>query len=119
MNEKSPSFFLRHIVESIELIKEFSEDLTKTELEKNKLKQSAIIRQIEIIGEAVKNLPIDFTSKYPFVSWSEIARARDKIVHHYFGIDLNIIWNIIEIQLPELKKDIEEIIKKEERKNEK
>ena len=116
MKERNDLFFLNHIIESIELIEEFSENLTKLELEKNKLKQSAIIRQIEIIGEAVKNLPVEFTSKYPSVSWSEIARARDKLIHHYFGVDLKIILNIIKISLPKLKKQIQEIIRKEERK---
>ena len=115
--KKEPLIFIKHIMESIENIESFSKGLSKNKFEKDRLKQSAIIREIEIIGEAVKNLPIEFTVKYPYVEWSKIAGTRDKIIHHYFGIDLDIIWDIIKHDLPDLKKEIKKIL--EELENEK
>lgn len=96
---KDPLIFIKHILESIKNIEIFSKGLSKTEFVSNRLKQSAIIREIEIIGEAVKNLPIDFTVKYPNLEWRKIAGARDKIIHHYFGIDLDTVWDIIKKDL--------------------
>jgi uncharacterized protein with HEPN domain len=107
---KDPLIFINHIMESIKNIESFSEGLTKEKLIKDKLRQSAIVRQIEIMGEAVKNIPIEFTNKYPEISWSEIIRTRDKIIHHYFGVDLNIIWDIIKKDLPDLKKKLKKIL---------
>ena len=77
------------------------------------MKQKGIIRSIEIIGEAVKNLPIDFTIKYPFVEWSKIAGTRDKMIHNYFGIDIELIWDMVKNDVPNLEKDIKEIFDKE------
>jgi len=77
------------------------------------MRKDAIVRELEIIGEAVKNLSPGFTSKYPDVEWSQIARTRDIIIHRYFGLDLNVIWNIVKEDLPRLKKDIKEILDKE------
>ena len=59
----------------------------------------------------IKNLPIEFTVKYPWVEWSKIAGTRDKITHHYFGIDLDVIWAIVNEDLPDLKRDISVIMK--------
>jgi uncharacterized protein with HEPN domain len=116
---KDAVIFLKHILESIENIESFSDELSKSNFFSDKLKQSAIIRQIEIIGEAVKNLPIDFTVKYPYVEWSKIAGTRDKMIHDYFGVDLNIVWEIVKNRLPRLKKDIQEIMQNEIKSNSK
>ena len=109
--KRDPLIFIKHILESIENIESFSEGLSKSEFENSRLKQSAIIREIEIIGEAVKNIPEEITLKYPDVEWNEIAGTRDKITHHYFGIDLDTIWDIIIYDLPDLKKKIIIILK--------
>ncbi len=108
--KKEPLIFVTHILESIKNIESFSQGLSKSKFANNRLKQSAIIREIEIIGEAVKNLPIEFTVRYPYIEWSKIAGARDKIIHHYFGLDLNVIWDILKYDLPELKVKIEKIL---------
>ena len=111
--KKEPAIFLKHIIESIELIEEFSKELTIDELAENQLKQSAIIRQIEIIGEAAKNLPKEFAENYNDIPWKDIVGMRDKIIHQYFNIDSNIIWDVLEIDLPELKQKIKKILKKQ------
>ena len=70
----------------------------------------AITRSIEIIGEAAKKLDDDFKHKYPHVEWKKIAGSRDRIIHHYFGIDYDIIWEIVTDKIPPLKDYMEEII---------
>ena len=111
--KKEALVFIKHILESIEDIENYSKSVSKNQFFKDKKLQDAIVKRIEIIGEAVKNLPIEFTNKYPFVPWSEIARTRDKMVHHYFGVDLDIVWDIVKKDLPGLKKDIKDILDKE------
>ena len=106
---KEDLIFIKHILESINAIVEFSKGMSKKELIENRLKQSAIVREIEIIGEAVKNISNDFRDKYSEVEWKKIAGTRDRVIHHYFKIDFDIVWNIITYDIPKLKKQIEKI----------
>ena len=100
------NLFIEDILENINKIENFSKNLSKQELLKDELKQYAIIRAIEIIGEAVKNIPKNFREKYSNIEWSKIAGMRDVITHGYFGIDLDAVWKVIEKDLPILKKQI-------------
>ena len=111
MNYKNDLAFIEHILDSINAIEKFSKDMNKKELISNRLKQSAIIREIEIIGEAVRNISKNLKNKHPEIEWKEIVGTRDKMIHHYFGVDLNIIWNIIKNNLPDLKNKILKIKK--------
>jgi uncharacterized protein with HEPN domain len=104
--EKDSSIFIKHILDSIKAIEEFSKDISREKLETNRLIQSAVTREIEIIGEAVKNFPNSFKEKHSEIPWKDIAGTRDKMIHHYFGIDLDILWNIIKKDLPLLKKQL-------------
>jgi len=113
---KDPSIFAKHILESIEKIESYAKNLTKEKLTKDTKIQDAIIRRIEVIGEAAKNLPNSFKGSHPEVEWGEIIRTRDKITHHYFGVDLNIVWDIIKRNLPALKRKIIAILKAEPKK---
>ena len=101
--------FVKHILESIKRIESFMEKVSEESFRTNEEKQSAVIRQIEIIGEATKNLPESFRKKYKDVSWADIAKTRDKMIHHYFGVDLDIVWEIIKEEIPKLKKQIKKI----------
>lgn len=111
MNEKNNLIFIEHILESIEAIINFSKAMDKEELTSNRLKQSAIVREIEIIGEAVKNISKDLKNKHKEIEWKDIVGTRDKMIHHYFGVDLDIIWGIIKLDLPDLKEKILKIKK--------
>jgi len=108
--------YLEHIIDAIKDIESFARGLTKSKFLKNKLRQSAVIRQLEIIGEASKSLPGNFREKHSEVEWKKIAGTRDKIVHHYFGIDLNTVWDIVKKDLPALKRKIIAILKAEPKK---
>jgi len=108
---KDERIFLNHILENIKNIEKFSKGLSKKGFEENLLKQNAIIRCVEIIGEATKNLPIGFANKYPETEWTKIAGMRDKLIHHYFGVDLDKVWEVIKRDLPVLKKEVETILK--------
>lgn len=109
MKEDLP--FIEHILDSINAIESFSKNMKKEKLISNRLKQSAIVREIEIIGEAVKNISENLKNKHREIEWREIVGTRDKMIHHYFGVDLNIVWDIIKINIPDLKEKISKIKK--------
>ena len=100
---KNDLAYIEHILDSINAIERFSKNLNKENLLRNRLKQSAIVREIEIIGEAVKNVSENLKNKHSEIEWKDISGTRDKMIHHYFSVDLNIVWDIIKINLPDLK----------------
>jgi uncharacterized protein with HEPN domain len=104
--KKDSAVFLAHIVESIEIIERYSEGLTEEELRRSVDSQDKIIRRIEIIGEAVKNLPDEVKRKHPEIPWRDIAGMRDVVVHQYFGVDLDSIWHAAKKDIPDLKPKI-------------
>lgn len=108
--------FLEDILQAIKDIEEFSRGLTEEIFLKDKLKQNAIIRSLELIGEAVKNLPLSIRKKYQNLEWNEIAGLKGVLIHAYFGADLKRIWNLLEKDLSLLKKEVKEIIEKERHK---
>ena len=112
--KKDVTIFLSHILESIEKIGEFTEGISKKEFLESSKTQDAVIRRLEILGEAVKNIPQNFKTKYPQVPWRKIAGLRDVLIHEYFGVDLNLTFRIVKKDLPDLKKKILKI-KKEQR----
>jgi hypothetical protein len=105
--------FIEDILESIDRIKEFAKDFSEEDFCKNKMMQDAVVRNLEIIGEAVKNVPEEFRKKYPKIEWKDIAGLRDKLTHAYFGVDLERVWRVVKKDLPKLKKEIKFILKNE------
>ncbi len=103
---RSINLFIEDILDSIKKIESFSKRLTKEKLFNNDLRQSAIIRQIEIIEESIKNIPNYFRDKYPEIPWKDFSGIRDIITHGYFKVDLGTIWSVIKQDLPDLKQKI-------------
>lgn len=108
--KKNPKILLGHILESIEEIEKYKRHVTKEKFTKMTMIQDAIIRRIEIIGEAVKKLPSDFKRKYSKIAWAEIAGMRDILIHDYFGVNINIVWKTIQEDIPFLKNQIIELV---------
>ena len=111
------TLFLDDILESINLIEKYIKNVDFLEFSKKTNIQDSVIRRIEIIGEATKNIPQHFREKYPIVPWKEIAGMKDIITHAYFGIKLDKIWNVIKKDLPKLKKEINKVITSQSNKN--
>ena len=108
--KKDTKVFLSHILESIEKIDEFTVNVDREEFMEDSKTQYSVIRGIEIIGEATKNIPESFRKKHSGVPWAEMARTRDKLIHGYFGVDLELTWDILKEDLPDLKKKIKKIL---------
>jgi uncharacterized protein with HEPN domain len=108
---RNPDFFITHIAESLELIESYIEGRNKEEFLTSVGLQDMILRRLEIIGEAVKNLPRDFCEIHPGIPWKKLAGLRDVLIHHYFGIDTELVWIVLTRELPPLKTQIDEIRK--------
>lgn len=109
--KKDPKVFLGHISECIELIETYIKDQSFEDFKKSIQLQDSLIRRLEIIGEAIKNLPDDFKRKFSEISWKNIAGMRDILIHEYFGVDLDMTWRVLKNEIPKLKKQIQSILK--------
>lgn len=109
--EKDIKVFLKHILDSIEKIENYTENISEGKFLKSIQIQDAVMRRLEIIGEAVRNMPWDFRSKYPDVPWRKIAGLRDVLIHEYFGVDLKLTFKIVKKELPKLKEEVLRILK--------
>lgn len=105
--------FLTHIQIAIKEIEKFINGVGWEDFLKNTEKQSAIIRQLEIIGEAVKNLPEEFKNAHLNIPWRDIASMRDNLIHEYFGVDLKVVWKTSKEDLLVFKKQIENLLNEE------
>lgn len=112
--KKNPIIYLNHILDCINKIKTYTEDMNQDDFLNNSLIQDGVIRNLEIIGEATKQLEQEFRLKYPQIEWKKIAGMRDKLIHDYIGVDLWAVWGVVEKIIPDFDKQIQEIIKKEE-----
>lgn len=103
--------YLKHILDAISKVEKFMEGVTKEGFFENVEKQYAVLRALEIIGEATKNLGRDLKKKYREVPWKDIAGMRDKLIHQYFGVNLELVWETVKKRIPELKEQIYKILK--------
>lgn len=108
------NLYLQDILEAIERIEQYTQSMNLEDFSKSKITIDAVLRNLEIIGEAVTQLPKDKKDKYSKIQWKDIQNFRIIAAHHYWKIDKEIIWDIIENQLNTLGKQVEEIIQKEE-----
>ena len=109
---KDDSAYLKHILQSANKIQRFTKNIGYEDFMKNDLIQSAVLREIEIIGEAAKYLGAETKNLNKEIPWAEIAKMRDKLIHAYFGVDLDIVWETVKKDIPFLKKHIRKIMDK-------
>jgi uncharacterized protein with HEPN domain len=100
---KENQVYIEHILQAVEKILEYSKDMSKNDFSNNEMVQDAVIRNIEIIGEATKKISDYFKASYPSIPWKLMAGMRDKLIHDYMGVDTEVIWKTMEKDIPLLK----------------
>lgn len=112
--KKDNIVYLKHILDAISEIEEYIRDVSHEKFLAERMVQNAVIRQFEIIGEATRRLSEELRQKYKDVPWKEMAGMRDKLIHDYFGVDLEAVWDTATKDIRVLKDKIKNILEKEE-----
>jgi len=102
--------YLRDILDALESIEKFVQDMSFEEFKQDDKTVSAVIRKFEIIGEATKQIPVELKDKSPQIPWKEMAGMRDRLIHFYFGVDYQLVWTAIKERIPLVKGYIKKIL---------
>ena len=108
--EKDNSVYLKHVMDSVKRIEEYTKDVGKEQFMAKPIIQAAVIREIEIIGEATKMIDNKFKETHNSIPWKSMAGMRDKLIHGYFGVDLESVWKTVQEDIPFLKKELNKIV---------
>jgi uncharacterized protein with HEPN domain len=109
---KEPFEFLKHIHDECAYLISISDGLSKDEFLDDETLKRAVVRSLEIIGEATKKIPADFKVKWSSVQWKNMAGMRDRLIHDYIGVNYSIVWDVFKNKIPELYHQIAEVINK-------
>lgn len=109
---KEHNVYFLHILGAINKIHKYVRDLSFEEFSKNDEKKDAVVRNLEIIGEAAGKINAQLRRKYLSIEWRDIMDMRNRLIHEYFGVDFMIVWDVVKKELPILKKKIEKIVKR-------
>ena len=105
------NLYLQDIVEAADRIASYVEGMTRSAFEADQMRIDAVIRNLQIIGEAVKKIPDSIREKYPNIPWHNIAGLRNRVIHVYFNVDMDVVWDALQAKLPPLKTQMQQILK--------
>jgi len=107
---KQPIEYLRHILDECHFILTATSGVTKDQLLEDEVMKRAVVRSLEIIGEASKKIPVDVKLKWHSIDWKNMAGMRDRLIHDYVGINYSIVWDVVRNKIPDLEKQISSVI---------
>ncbi len=107
---KEPEQFLKHIHDECKYLLGVSEGLSYDEFYNDETLKRAVVRSLEIIGEATKKIPADFKVLWSSIQWKNMAGMRDRLIHDYIGVNYSIVWDVIKNKIPDLEKQIDSVL---------
>lgn len=110
---KEPIEFLKHIADECTYLLSVNKDLSKDDFLDDETLKRAVVRSLEIIGEATKKIPADFKVKWSSIQWKNMAGMRDRLIHDYIGVNYSIVWDVFNNKIPELNDQIQDVLNKE------
>lgn len=105
--------FVEDILTAVEKIETYTGSMTYDEFATTSVIIDAVIRNFEVIGEATKNIPKRIKNRFPEIPWKEAAGFRDVLIHHYFGIDVEAVWDTVQTNIPDFKEQMERVLRAE------
>jgi len=102
--------YVKHIADECSFIISVSNNLSKDEFLNDEILKRAIVRSLEVIGEATKKIPADFKVQWSSIQWKNIAGMRDRLIHNYMGVNYSIVWDVAKNKIPELNNQIQEVL---------
>ena len=103
---RAPREYLRHILDEATYLLEATEGLDQSQLLQDETLKRAVVRSIEVIGEAARRVPEGVRDELPQIDWRAMSGMRDRLIHGYFGIDYDIVWDVVKNKVPALKRDL-------------
>ncbi len=110
---KEPIEFLKHIADECSYMLSLNKTLTKEAFLNDETLKRAVVRSLEIIGEATKKIPADFKDKWSLIQWKNMAGMRDRLIHDYIGVNYSIVWDVFKNKIPELFTQIQSVLNNE------